>query len=150
VAISSSISHPHLVQTYTYKVKAIDEEGLLPMVVVKGAGSHSHSKSDRVASSLLAASASSTPICTAYHIQMVLEYCDGGSLRTLLNGTHQSGARLSLSIVLDFSSDVARGKAIDSCIIFNVDGLTIKLLCFQGCFTSITITFFIWTSRRPM
>lgn len=67
-----------------------------------GNGSAQASKTSRAGSG-------PTPICTAYHIQMVLEYCDGGSLRTLLNGTLQTGSRLSLSIVLDFASDVVRG-----------------------------------------
>lgn len=82
VAITSSVSHPNLVQLYTYRVSPVMDSTL-------SAEAPSRNQIDVKSASILSVAAKDprtsdvSDAVAAYEILMVLEYCDGGSLRSV-------------------------------------------------------------------
>lgn len=98
VAITSSVSHPNLVQLYTYRVSPIAEGTLTP----------ENSSGQRVkvenVSSITSPRNSDQSDVAAYELLLVLEFCDGGSLRSWLD-THP----VAYPTALQFARDIAKG-----------------------------------------
>jgi hypothetical protein len=83
IGISSSMVHPHLVQTYTYSIKAIQDEN----VAAIGPS-------------------------TCYELRLVLEYCNKGSLSNILadyGGFKEEEGQLDYAAVLETAADIAKG-----------------------------------------
>eukprot|EP00878_Enallax_costatus_P032464 GHUV01035677.1.p1 GENE.GHUV01035677.1~~GHUV01035677.1.p1 ORF type:complete len:438 (+),score=90.39 GHUV01035677.1:123-1436(+) len=78
-AISSSLSHPNIVQTYTYVVKPLTGE-LAMQALERGKGSQSAEESE--CPSALGSEAAESH---GWEVRLVLELCDRGSLKELLN-----------------------------------------------------------------
>ncbi|GIL53854.1 hypothetical protein Vafri_9483 [Volvox africanus] len=80
-AISSSLSHPNIVQTYTYAVLPVKGDGN-QMDTKLGAGT---SMTVDSTSPLAAMSSADAQNVHSWEVRLVLEYCDRGSLRDVLN-----------------------------------------------------------------
>ncbi|GLI68305.1 hypothetical protein VaNZ11_012666 [Volvox africanus] len=80
-AISSSLSHPNIVQTYTYAVLPVKGDGN-QMDTKLGAGT---SMTVDSTSPLAAMSSVDAQNVHSWEVRLVLEYCDRGSLRDVLN-----------------------------------------------------------------
>ena len=101
-AISSSLSHPNIVQTFTYTLSPVREGSGMSTDRVTGSRA-----STRASPSGTLPSASAS----AFEVRIVLEYCDRGTLRdalsqrafVLLNGS------VNYLAVLETAADVARG-----------------------------------------
>ncbi|GFR47096.1 hypothetical protein Agub_g8666 [Astrephomene gubernaculifera] len=120
-AISSSLAHPNIVQTYTYFIKTVREEAAAeeeappaPAAgILVGAGSSSTS-----ASALghtfdePAANKSASPSAQAVHgyeVRLVLEFCDRGCLRDALDGdAFLTSSGVNYRGVLDTAADIAK------------------------------------------
>ncbi|GAX77879.1 hypothetical protein CEUSTIGMA_g5321.t1 [Chlamydomonas eustigma] len=116
-AISSSLSHPNIVQTYTYSLRSItdgsdrgcsgsqsDMEG--------SAGTAKHPDGIQVASWRASSLKPAHIHKTGFEVQLVLEYCQHGSLRSLLDSgafVDADSGRLNRLAVLEVASDIARG-----------------------------------------
>ena len=99
VAITSSVSHPNLVQLYTYRVTPVMEKALAPDIM---AGQLIQVKSASMMSSPLESNTSDA--VAAYELLLVLEYCDGGSLRSKLDMYD-----FPYLTCLSFAMDIAKG-----------------------------------------
>ena len=111
-AISSSLSHPNIVQTHTYSLQPI-----------KPISSDSFPAAAWIGESGCAASGSlevyrggdgskcSTPSSSGFEVQLVLEFCDRGTLREALDAWAFTTANgeINYRAVLDTACDVARG-----------------------------------------
>jgi len=117
-AISSSLSHPNVVQTYTYNVKPVREaattpaEQLDPSVLLMGGGSTQSSALGKALAQRLESSTSqscSSPV-HSYEVRLVLEFCDKGCLRDALDKgcflTPRDG--LNYRAILDTALDIAK------------------------------------------
>ncbi|GAX77891.1 hypothetical protein CEUSTIGMA_g5333.t1 [Chlamydomonas eustigma] len=94
-AISSSLSHPNIVQTYTYSMKPVQDQG--------GTGSVSGSNSVAVPGMKLNDELLDTPgKFTGLEVHLVLEYCDYGSLQRALR----------LGVFKDIQTDVSNYLAV--------------------------------------
>ncbi|GIL92905.1 hypothetical protein Vretifemale_20388 [Volvox reticuliferus] len=118
-AISSSLAHPNIVQTYTYFIKTVREEALSDSdtsnatdgILVGGAGDNSVD-SGWTGKTLIdppTPTRTNTPAVHGYEVRLVLEFCDRGCLRDALDGnaflTH---AGVNYAGVLDTAADIAK------------------------------------------
>ncbi|KAJ9511825.1 hypothetical protein QJQ45_004378 [Haematococcus lacustris] len=105
-AISSSLSHPNIVQTYTYAIQPMKDQtpetsyvepGLFVTnldTTIKASGGSMSDTNQNVHS---------------YEVRLVLEYCDKGSLREALDqGAFMGPSGLKYRAVLDTALDVAK------------------------------------------
>ncbi|KAI8472513.1 MAG: kinase-like domain-containing protein [Monoraphidium minutum] len=115
-AISSALTHPNIVQTYTYTIKPTTDS-YARSVDAEMAGFTSQPRRGAPPPSSLsrAAQARSLPSAMGSHVYnfevcLVLEYCDRGSLRDALDGGAFWAAdhTLNYAAVLDTAADVAR------------------------------------------
>lgn len=110
------MSHPHLVQTYTYRVKPIEDKAdplMNSCIVVMGGGNGTTMMQSTMvegASVVSGASSQDSSAVTSYELLLVLEYCDKGSLRSLLDsrGLFDENDRLNYPAVLDICLDIAK------------------------------------------
>ncbi|KAJ9524730.1 hypothetical protein QJQ45_024366 [Haematococcus lacustris] len=111
-AISSSLSHPNIVQTYTYAIRPIKDrtampEGMEPGLLVTSDGTTT-AGADAVKDSGSSMSNISQNV-HSYEVRLVLEYCDKGSLREALDeGAFMGANGLNYHAVLDTGLDVAK------------------------------------------
>jgi len=106
VAISNQMCHPHIVQLYTYSLRPIREEALSQgkLTIVTGPTTGG--------GGVVTADIEGAPSVNAHELRMVMEFCDGGSLRGLLDaGGLRDDAGLNYAGLLQVASDVARGLA---------------------------------------
>jgi serine/threonine protein kinase len=110
-AISSSLSHPNIVQTYTYSMRSISDESTVLL------DSNSFTEGAASAAAGDGRAAARTPTLhfsrsSGCEVQLVLEYCEHGSLRSLLDKgvfiSHDPGGTNHLA-VLEVAADIARG-----------------------------------------
>lgn len=115
IAISSSMSHPNLVQTFTYSIRALGTEG--DAISCSGPDLEDLSDSEvslpTISSQLSGASSSrkSPSFIHAHEMRLVLEYCDKGSLSDYVKsrgGIRDPEGQLDYSAVLETAADVAR------------------------------------------
>ncbi|GLI65582.1 hypothetical protein VaNZ11_009155 [Volvox africanus] len=119
-AISSSLAHPNIVQTYTYFIKTVREEALsdsdtsLATDGILVGGTDDNSTIGPGASSIgktfdNPSARNNTPAVHGYEVRLVLEFCDRGCLRDALDGnaflTH---AGVNYGGVLDTAADIAK------------------------------------------
>ena len=108
-AISSSLTHPNIVQTHTYSLTPVKEGISTPAQ----------------SNSLLSAQGPlSSATLTAFEVQIVLELCDLGTLRDTLNQRAfiLPGGGVNYAAVLETAADVARGMShLHSCNILHSD-----------------------------
>ncbi|GIL44404.1 hypothetical protein Vafri_1882 [Volvox africanus] len=119
-AISSSLAHPNIVQTYTYFIKTVREEALSDSdtsqatdgILVGGMADHSTMGpgGSSVGKTFDDPPAqNNTPTVHGYEVRLVLEFCDRGCLRDALDGnaflTH---AGVNYGGVLDTAADIAK------------------------------------------
>ena len=107
------MSHPHLVQTYTYRVKPIENkpDDLDGCIVVMGGGDGSTIVPTNVngGSSIISNNSSQdSNSVTSYELLLVLEYCDKGSLRSLLDvrGLEDENGRLNYPAALEIRATI--------------------------------------------
>ncbi|KXZ44771.1 hypothetical protein GPECTOR_62g886 [Gonium pectorale] len=81
-AISSSLSHPNIVQTYTYAVLPVKGDGAAMDGIKLGTGTSLTMEST---SPLAAATSAEYANVHSWEVRLVLEFCDRGSLRDVLN-----------------------------------------------------------------
>ncbi|KAG2490227.1 hypothetical protein HYH03_011352 [Edaphochlamys debaryana] len=118
-AISSSLAHPNVVQTFTYYIKTVREEAQPPEevivpaggVVVGGGGGSStaYGSSKNFDEQPGTPSHASQSTVHGYEVRLVLEYCDGGSLRDALDGdAFLTAGGVNYRGVLDSAADIAK------------------------------------------
>jgi len=128
-AISSSLTHPNIVQTYSYNIKPMKESvkqeesgetevnGLGSAVQFCGSGTENNengSKMDKSPRFLNNTSNQGTEriqqsIIHSFEVQLVLEFCDKGCLREALDqGVFMGPNGLNYPAILDCAIDVAR------------------------------------------
>ncbi|KAJ9506971.1 hypothetical protein QJQ45_016559, partial [Haematococcus lacustris] len=107
-AISSSLSHPNVVQTFTYSVQQVQQQGprcpdtksvdLPSLAEVDGEGGAKLGAWDKPEGG------------SSWEVRLVQEYCEAGSLREMLDkkAFHPPGRDVDLCAVLDTAIDVAR------------------------------------------
>ena len=109
-AISSSLSHPNIVQTHTYSLQ--------PISSIASGGSRrgndttmTGSQLVRIGSSSSGSAGGSTSTPSGFEVQLVLEFCDRGTLREALDAWAFTTANgeINYRAVLDTACDVARG-----------------------------------------
>lgn len=108
------MSHPHLVQTYTYRVKPLEENfnSMSNAIVLMSADGStvrpSYSKTSAGAASDIPSPSLSA--VTSYELLLVLEYCDKGSLRSLLDirGLDDANGCLNYPVALAICLDIAK------------------------------------------
>ena len=149
VAISSSVSHPNLVQLYTYRVTPINER-ILSTEFSTGKGN----TMERVTASIIPSPRNSdmSEAIAAFELLLVLEYCDRGSLRSILDQ-----GPLPYLTTLEYAMDIAKGMLhLHSTSILHLDlkaaNILIKtvgqdgaVLCKVADFVSITTLMVIST-----
>ncbi len=122
-AISSSLSHPNLVQTFTYSLSPIRDTsstvvagGVSPSAEgIVGSGyrvfGDASGASSPDSNSLEPRDPGPLPQFSGFEVRLVLEYCDKGSLRDLLDSRPpMPGAReKDYMMVLELANDIARG-----------------------------------------
>ena len=101
VSISSSVTHPNLVQLYTYRVSPITQGDRAGAEASVSNGLYIESLAARVSSPR---TSETSEAVAAYELLLVLEYCDGGSLRGVLDGSP-----ISYLTCLSFAMDIAKG-----------------------------------------
>ncbi|GAX79340.1 hypothetical protein CEUSTIGMA_g6782.t1 [Chlamydomonas eustigma] len=121
-AISSSLTHPNIVQTYTYSIKPIKDSVTMvgpeygSTAVLTPASTASFADYERTDSAVDGA-VSVTPPCKSesdsrvfsYEVRLVIEYCNLGCLRTALDaGIFFSSCGFNFQAVLDTAADIAR------------------------------------------
>eukprot|EP00200_Dunaliella_tertiolecta_P012532 CAMPEP_0202391034 /NCGR_PEP_ID=MMETSP1127-20130417/91622_1 /ASSEMBLY_ACC=CAM_ASM_000462 /TAXON_ID=3047 /ORGANISM="Dunaliella tertiolecta, Strain CCMP1320" /LENGTH=541 /DNA_ID=CAMNT_0048993441 /DNA_START=1120 /DNA_END=2745 /DNA_ORIENTATION=+ len=115
-AISSSLVHPNLCQTYHYRIKAVKESarsglemGDLGSAVVFSDMSSSRQRSGFLTDSKGHSDNSAPEEVHSYEVQLVLEYCDRSSLRDALDaGMFMTPTGLNYAAQLDCAMDVAK------------------------------------------
>lgn len=119
-AISTSMLHPNVVQTYTYAIRPIrdaDQPGCAPTAPVNedkntGLVLNSLSKTEFGPPSIVSSAKdrnSSEQGIISYEVRLVLEYCDRGTLRDALDrNLFFSTSPFNYKAVLDTACDVAR------------------------------------------
>eukprot|EP00775_Hariotina_reticulata_P010053 gene10053-10209_t len=112
-AISASLSHPNIVQMYTYYLRPVlvgHEAQMTTLDTPEGHRLDSSSVGDTTLNTAFL-SDGVTDMVHSWEVQLVLEYCDQGSLRQLLNKkdsfTRPDGSR-DMELILDTALDVAR------------------------------------------
>jgi len=125
-AISASMSHPHIVQTYSYNIKPIYAKGAQQSKSTKsdngtadstwgnkGTGDGFTRPKETVSSAESGQEeGAGQPSILVWEVQIIQEFCDRGSLRNVLTDTelvNSSTGRLEPSTVLKLAGDVARG-----------------------------------------
>ncbi|GBG00256.1 hypothetical protein Rsub_12900 [Raphidocelis subcapitata] len=105
-AISSSMTHPCIVQTYTYAIKPLTDSSSAAPTVVELSGS-------QLSAPGAAPSPVPAPAPAAFEVSLVLELCDLGCLRDALDaGAFYTAANtLNYAAILDTAADVARAMA---------------------------------------
>jgi serine/threonine protein kinase len=108
VAISSSLSHPNILQTYTYSLKPVTSPAA---EAVNGRGRPSSGGSVAPLFSTDRSGIGSPSPPTGFEIQLVLEYCNAGALRDVLDyrAFQMPDGKLNYAAVLDTAIDIARG-----------------------------------------
>ncbi|GIL86268.1 hypothetical protein Vretimale_13734 [Volvox reticuliferus] len=106
-AISSSLSHPNIVQTYTYAVLPVKGDAN-QMDTKHGAGT---SMTVDTTSPLAAMSNADAQNVHSWEVRLVLEYCDRGSLRDVLN--EALVAALNAKGRSDVGADAGAGAGVD-------------------------------------
>jgi len=109
-AISSALSHPNILQTFTYDIRAVhDTQQPAAPPPAEGGGAGSGGSAGGLAAGgggTAAAPISSPSMLQPYEVRLVLEYCDRGSLREALD----AGAfRLPASSADSAATAAARG-----------------------------------------
>ncbi|WIA08278.1 hypothetical protein OEZ85_007721 [Tetradesmus obliquus] len=127
-AISSSLSHPNIVQTYTYAIRPMREHSqnigtletmtdIMPTATGNGIAT--------IATGLTNKSSSSGGSAVhSYEVRLVLEYCDKGCLRDALDSAlFRLGAdAINYLAVLDTAADVAKAMLhLHSCNVLHSD-----------------------------
>jgi len=121
-AISSSLAHPNVVQTYTYSIKPIidrmhgsfqDGSTHASAVIVSPGSWVNDGKVDvsdeGCADDVLAAIKRGKDCLHSYEVRLVIEHCDRGCLRTALDEeVFLSNTGLNYAAILDSASDIAR------------------------------------------
>uniref|UniRef100_A0A383VFW0 Protein kinase domain-containing protein n=1 Tax=Tetradesmus obliquus TaxID=3088 RepID=A0A383VFW0_TETOB len=114
-AISSSLSHPNVVQTYTYAIRAIRElpeegTGSPRSGEPSAAPTTSPSASESARLESLRLSSTSVPALHSYEVRLVLEFCDKGCLREALDAGAflLAGGGVNYAAILDTAADVAK------------------------------------------
>ena len=109
-AISSSMSHPHLVQTFTYSI-TLSEAGTSFFSQFPPEDDQELSLDCNIINPSAAANLSvNTDAAPALQIQLVLEYCDRGSLREALDeGLFMDAKGMNYQAMLETAADIARG-----------------------------------------
>jgi serine/threonine protein kinase len=94
-AISSSLSHTNVVNTYTYSLVPVKDQGTQGSLCSTSSSSLSFAQT------------------TAFEVQIVQELCDRGNLRSALNDRafFLPGGTLNYKAVLETAADMARGMA---------------------------------------
>ncbi|WIA41787.1 hypothetical protein OEZ86_009120 [Tetradesmus obliquus] len=127
-AISSSLSHPNVVQTYTYAVEPVRSNAMSDRHSSQGPGAsismhdstHSVLKAQRQPGDAAAAEDGSEAAgngngaAFSWEVRLVQEFCDLGSLRDALKGGKQfrdGDGALKLGVMIDTALDVARAMA---------------------------------------
>ncbi|GAX74177.1 hypothetical protein CEUSTIGMA_g1626.t1 [Chlamydomonas eustigma] len=114
-AISSSLSHPNIVSTYTYSIKPVRDTTsagpqLDPSLIVLTGGS-------TVDGNTLAGTNGVTKrgdngnagLVHSYEVRLVLEYCDLGSLKEAVDqGAFMSSSNLNYCAILDTALDISK------------------------------------------
>ncbi|KAJ9517261.1 hypothetical protein QJQ45_009127 [Haematococcus lacustris] len=102
-AISSSLSHPNIVQTYTYTIQPLRETAESKLQRI-----NEQTPCQPNASSLT--DSASKGAITSYEVKLVLELCDSGSLRDALEqgAFILPDATLNYAAVLDTAADLAK------------------------------------------
>jgi serine/threonine protein kinase len=103
-AISSSLVHKNIVQTHTYSLKPVRDGKMTPAA----SGSLDSSRQSPSVKSPV----SRNPV-DAFEVQIVLEFCDMGSLRRALDNflLFFDDGRVNYLAVLDTAIDIAQGMA---------------------------------------
>ncbi|GAX79558.1 hypothetical protein CEUSTIGMA_g6999.t1 [Chlamydomonas eustigma] len=136
-AISTSLKHPNIVKTHTYSIQPVMEQCNVEHQIDLPTLSPTHHLNTAGAEvqearvlGLEGSCHNQAPVVRAFHIQMVLEFCDCGTLRSALNqgsfkrelpkdGSLESscsaansclkGLNINYSAVLETAIDIARG-----------------------------------------
>ncbi|WIA08255.1 hypothetical protein OEZ85_007699 [Tetradesmus obliquus] len=106
-AISSTLSHPNIVQTYTYVVKPLTGELAMQAIERSKGGAPQHGSDDTDPSSLLGSELGENH---GWEVRLVLELCDLGSLKELLNagGLRRPDGSPDMVGVVATALDIAR------------------------------------------
>jgi serine/threonine protein kinase len=113
-AISISLSHPNIVQTYTYSLTPVRERTSHSGFTVTPSTSGSRRSAET--SRLNRASPSGmfpSVAASAFEVQIILEYCDRGTLHDALirHAFFLPDGRVNYLAVLETAADMARGLA---------------------------------------
>ncbi|GAX78336.1 hypothetical protein CEUSTIGMA_g5778.t1 [Chlamydomonas eustigma] len=112
VVVSSSLSHPNIIQTYTYGISSLQLD-----TPASNTGNMKHYMQNLVEEKVLdhpadPPSLNSQKDKEALKVQIVMELCECGNLRDLLqNGVFKTRLSVNYRAVLDVALDVARGMA---------------------------------------
>eukprot|EP00200_Dunaliella_tertiolecta_P016210 CAMPEP_0202421856 /NCGR_PEP_ID=MMETSP1128-20130828/50555_1 /ASSEMBLY_ACC=CAM_ASM_000463 /TAXON_ID=3047 /ORGANISM="Dunaliella tertiolecta, Strain CCMP1320" /LENGTH=1194 /DNA_ID=CAMNT_0049029899 /DNA_START=159 /DNA_END=3743 /DNA_ORIENTATION=+ len=119
-AISSSLSHPNIVQTYTYSIKpvkesrdrtrvSLEDKELGSAVVFPEEPPRANAQGSLLHKSSDGTSSSGGGAIHSFEVQLVLEYCDKGCLRDALDqGVFLDPNGLNYPAILDSAEDIAR------------------------------------------
>jgi serine/threonine protein kinase len=114
LAISSSLLHPNIVKTHSYNIKPLRHSDPASASSLGGSGCPSRQSGPLLKSDLPASPFSIQSYMekspSAFEIQIIMEYCDCGSLQDAFKVFHsgQSGS-LDHKVLLDIALDVAKG-----------------------------------------
>jgi len=111
-AISSSLAHPNIVQTYTYTIKPvrdIEAELMAAAMVVSDANTMTFAGATSAGRSNVSTLNQTDKGIHSFEVRLVCEYCDRGCLRDALDlGAFLSGSGLNYSAILDSALDIAK------------------------------------------
>ncbi|GLC33042.1 hypothetical protein PLESTB_000377300 [Pleodorina starrii] len=117
-AISSSLAHPNIVQTYTYFIKTVREErddsdtpsGATEGILVGGTDASTVAGGSSIGKTFDdPPQRNSSPAVHGYEVRLVLEFCDRGCLRDALDGNaFLTATGVNYAGVLDTAADIAK------------------------------------------
>ncbi|KAL6760519.1 kinase-like domain-containing protein [Haematococcus lacustris] len=105
-AISSSLSHPNIVQTYTYAIRPMKDQTPMTSYIEPGMFVTNLDTTMKASGGSMS---DTNQNVHSYEVRLVLEYCDKGSLREALDqGAFMGPSGLNYRAVLDTALDVAK------------------------------------------
>ncbi|KAI8463338.1 MAG: hypothetical protein J3K34DRAFT_149057 [Monoraphidium minutum] len=111
-AISSSMNHPNIVQTYTYTIRPTTSANALPVIELGSSvvGSATATSPEGSGVTPPSSALNASPHVHSFEVSLVLEFCGLGSLRDALDAGafYTADNALNYAAILDTAADVAK------------------------------------------